>query len=289
MGNTIPSTNASSDDEIVLGDEVTEHIDAQRSPSIEEVVQPIPSHHVINDISDEIHQNVHGQRRNDRPAQNQNEELEGIRAENIRLNVNEFIPRALIEVMPGQRDNSEIYVVNGTYVFHRDWSVLGTLKCSQRTSLGCPACIRITREGEFLLECDHNGHSEKGEVLELIRTKEFVAQQALNTNLKPAEIYKQVVETRRAAQEQFSESACYSLVDRTRKKNRPVISNDLQNLSQLLEEYQFSRDMYKGEIEHNQKRAFFFADNQVMDELNRSQHIHVSSSIKVRCMIFDSV
>ncbi|EGI62553.1 hypothetical protein G5I_09119 [Acromyrmex echinatior] len=181
-----------------------------------------------------------------------------------------------MEVIPGKRRNSFIYVYEG-YKYNIDKRYTHVYRCARRRSHLCRGVLMVQNE-KFTLGNTHN-HPSEPHVIDIFKLKREMIQMSKHTTATSKEIYNTISQKNQSAAANISYNAMKTLLSREKIKMRPPVPSSVCDLNDLLKEYEFTKSVYKScIISEDNKYSYIFTTDKLLKLLEKSSEIYVNGT-----------
>ncbi|KYM96124.1 hypothetical protein ALC62_13175 [Cyphomyrmex costatus] len=181
-----------------------------------------------------------------------------------------------MEVIPGKRRNSFIYVYEG-FTYNIDKRYIHVYRCAKRRSLLCRGMLMV-QNGKFILGNRHN-HPNEPHVIDIFNLKKEMVQMSKETTATSKEIFDTISRKNQTAAANLSYNTIKTLLLREKVKMRPPLPSNFCDLNNLLQEYEFTRPVYKGcIISEDNKYSYIFTTDKLLKLLEKSSEIYVNGT-----------
>lgn len=79
----------------------------------------------------------------------------------------------------------------------------------------------------------------------------------------------------------ISKANCYSIVYNVHRQQHPTLPRSFRGLGALLTNYEYTANMYRGEVTAGEGTAHIFIDDFMLQQLSSAQFIHLDGTFKV--------
>lgn len=184
-----------------------------------------------------------------------------------------------MEIIPGKRKNSYLYVYEG-YTYNMDNRYSYIYRCAKRRTIECKGVLFKEREN-FILENSHN-HPSEPHIGDILNLKKEMIQMCKETTTTNKEIFDIVSRKNPKAAAHISYNAMRNVLSKEKFKMRPPLPSSVCDLGNLLQNYESVKVIYKGcAISEDNKYSYIFTSDKLLKILEESSEIFIDGTFSV--------
>ncbi|XP_070519757.1 uncharacterized protein [Cardiocondyla obscurior] len=185
-----------------------------------------------------------------------------------------------MEEICGKKPGTKIYVYRG-YAYNKDSRNSSILRCNTRRSSKCSGTLKVNEDGQICLVQEHIHAPIKYRTTRNIMIQEML-QQCRDTSLSLKDIFDNICRKYPETATTVSYTTLKSTLYRQRKKLRPTLPKDMNNLAAILSMYKPLERFYQGDVTCTDgKKALIFTSVGLLQELEKSTKLYMDGTFNI--------